>query len=141
MKKIFTLLFAVGMVAAVQAQPGSRDNRDTRPATDQRNDDRRFDNDHNADIKMNPYDRDLGYNDNGKFANERRLKMEIARINRDYDLRIQKVKNNFFMSRFEKQRQVRLLEQKRQQEIRMATMTSKKGNQNNGRGFPDNRRY
>jgi len=138
MKKIFTLLFAVGMVAIAQAQPGSRDNRDTRPATDQRNDDNRFGNDRDAGI-MNPYDRD--YNDNSKFANERRLKMEINRINREYDLKIQKVKNSFFMSRFEKQRQVRLLEQKRQQEIRMATLTSKKGKHNNGRDFPDNRRY
>src|SRR5689334_1823797 len=114
MKKIFTLLFAVGMVVVAQAQPGSRDNRDTRdtrPTTDQRNDDGRFDNDRDADIKMNPYDKDYGYNDNGynnngKFANDRRLKMEINRINREYDYKIQRVKNSFFMGRYEKQRQV-----------------------------------
>jgi hypothetical protein len=137
MKKIFTLLLAVGMVAVAQAQPGSRDTRDTRPV-EQRSDDDRFDDDR-FDIKMDPYDRDNG--NNSKFANERRMRMAISRINREYDIKIHKVKNSFYMSRFEKQRQVRFLEQQRQKELRMLMMTSKRGDHNRGRDFPDNRRY
>ena len=43
--------------------------------------------------------------------------MEIARINREYDSKIDRVRNNFFMFRFEKQRQIHWLQEQRQQEI------------------------
>ncbi len=146
MKKIFTLLFvAVGIASVAQAQPGSRDNRDNRDdrddrQTDQRNYDNGYDNDRD-DVRNIPYDREDRFDHNSRFASERRWRMAIHRINQEYDFRIQRVKNSYYMSRFEKQRKVHFLEQKRQQEIRMLLMTAKKGKHNNGRDFPDNRRY
>lgn len=136
MKKIFTLLFAVGMFTLAQAQPGSRDNRlnDRRenPPTDQRNQnyDQRNQNIDQRD-QNNRYDDNRGFVDfnfsfdndsrfgNNRFSNERKRDMQIARINREYDYRIQSVRNNFFMWRFEKERQIRFLMEQRQREIRM----------------------
>ena len=120
MKKIFTLLFAVGMFTMAQAQPGSRDNRQV----DQRNDQQ---NDQQFDRQMDQRDFNDGYDNNGfdksgryydKFSMEKRKRMEIARINQNFDYKIQRVKRNFFLSWFEKQRMIRSLEQQRQIEIR-----------------------
>ena len=55
--------------------------------------------------------------------------MEIAKINREYDKRIQKVKNSYFMSRWEKQRKIRFLQEQRQQEIKMVYAKFNKRNQ------------
>lgn len=118
MKKMFTLFLALGMLAVAQAQPGNRDNRQPNQRNDQR-DEPQFE---QKDLNFNDgYDND-GFDRNGryldKFSIERRMKMEIARINREYDYKIQKVKRNFFMNWFEKQRQIRFLEEQRQREIR-----------------------
>jgi hypothetical protein len=138
MKKILTLLFASGLFFMAEAQPGNRDFRqpdqrsdqqnyppnDQRnfPQNDQRNyqqnDQRDFNNGYDKTREPfynNPYDRDVRYDD--RFSMERRMKMEIARINQDYDFKIEKVKCNFFLSWWEKQRQIRYLEQQRQWEI------------------------
>ena len=164
MKKIFTLLFAVGMFTLAQAQPGSRDNRQTdrrdNPPTDQRNQnydqrnqttDQRNQNydqrnqtydqrDQSIDQRNQPYDQrnqNNSYDDNrgfvdfnfsfdndsrygnSRFSNERKRDMQIARINREYDYQIQSVRNNFFMWGYEKERQIRFLQEQRQREIRM----------------------
>jgi type II secretory pathway pseudopilin PulG len=142
MKKIFTLLFAVGMLAVVaQAQPGQRDNRqfDQRGSqqnnqqadqrgyqqndqrNNQQNDQRDFNNgfDKTKDpYYNNPYDKTVRYDD--RFSMERRMRTEIARINQEYDYKIEKVNCNFFLSRWEKQRQISFLEQQRQWEISRA---------------------
>jgi hypothetical protein len=128
MKKFFTLLFAVGMFTMAQAQPGSRDNRQNDQRNDQRNDqqnDQQYDQRNNR--QMDQRDFNDGYDNNGfdkngryfdKFSMEKRKRMEIARINQEFDYKIQKVKRTFFLSWFEKQRQIRSLEQQRQWEIR-----------------------
>jgi hypothetical protein len=164
MKKIFTLLFAAGMITMVQAQPGTRDNRpgDRRdiPTVDQR-DDKNFDQ-RDRDVVVvtnhNPWDNNddrFGNNDNqygnSKFGNERRMRMQIAQINREFDYKIERVRNSFFLSRWEKQRQMRFLEEQRQQEIRKVYFKFKYNRGNNDRGyndrgyndrdFPDNRHY
>lgn len=131
MKKIFTLLFAVGMIAAVQAQPGNRDNRqpDRRdnPSTGQRGADK-FDDDKSF-VSINvSFDHDDRFGNN-RISNERKRDMEIAKINREYDKRIQKVKNSYFMSRWEKQRKIRFLQEQRQQEIKMVYAKFNKRNQ------------
>ena len=127
MKKIFTLLFAVGMVAVVQAQTGSRDNRQF----DQRND-QQYDQRNTDQVDLNGifdngkividanfcFGNDRGFG-NSRILNERKRDMQIARINQMFDYKIQMVKRNFRMTWFEKQRLVRSLEQQRQQEIRM----------------------
>ncbi len=173
MKKIFTLLFTVGMFAVAQAQPGNRDNRpgDRRdlPPVDQRDDktfdqrdrDNQFDNNRDVVIiKHNPWDNNddrngnndyrYGNNDNrygsSNFANERRMRMQIAQINREFDYKTDRVRNSYFMSRWEKQRQLRSLEDQRQQEIRRVYFKFKYNRGNNDRGhndcdIPDRRHY
>ena len=134
MKKIFTLLFAVGMLAVVaQAQPGQRDNRQFDQRNDQRNDQQY---DQRNDQQNNQMDFDKGYdkgkvivetNDyferggryNDRFFMERKRDMMIERINREYDYKIQRVKRDFFLTWFEKQRQIRFLENERRWEISM----------------------
>lgn len=147
MKKIFTLFLALGMLAVAQAQPGSRDRRQDDQRNDQRNDqrddqqnERQFDQrDFNDGFDMDGFDRRGRYMD--KFSMEKRRKMEIARINRIYDFRIQRVQRNFYMSRWEKHRQIRFLEQQRQQEIRMIFVkySDHKGRRHDR--YDDNGRY
>ena len=130
MKKIFTLLFTVALFSAAQGQNGSRENRDNRQ-TDRRNDNNRDDDERDDDerdvvVNHNPYDDnddDCYRNDdrygNSRFSNERKMKMQIARINQEFDYKIQRVRNNYYMSRWEKQRQIHSLEDQRQREIRI----------------------
>lgn len=141
MKKIFTLLFAVGMFSLAQAQPGQRDNRDFGQRNDQRND-QRYDqqNDQQYDQQNDQrYDQDgfdKGYdkgrfireNDDffgrdsrsvSRFSMERKMRERIANINHEYDHQVQDVKRNFRMPWYEKQRQIHNLDHQRQWEIRM----------------------
>jgi len=136
MKKIFTLLVAVGLLtAAANAQTGSRDNRDRPqfdpkniPQTDQR-DNRQYD--QRNDQQNDQWDRNNGYNDdryyNANDFSRGGMQMQVARINRKYDLQAQRVKNDFFMRRFEKMRLLRSIEAQRQQEIRMLYARAGKG--------------
>ena len=143
MKKIFTLLFAVGMLAAAQAQPGNRDNRqpDRRDnAPIDRQDDGRFDNDKSFIAINVSFDNDDRFG-NSRFSNERKRDMEIAKINREYDYRIQRVKNNYFMSRWEKQRRISFLQEQRQQEIRMVYAKFNNRNKHDKRYDRDDNRY
>ena len=135
MKKIFTLLVAVGFITAINAQTGSRsrDNRDTRDQqTDQRG--------NNRDVVVNDgrYDNDDRYNNAGSYNGN--TKMQIAQVNRKYDFKIQKVKNDYFMRRNEKMRVIRSLEAQRQQEIRMLYARNNKKGQHD-RGYDSNHRY
>lgn len=121
MKKIFTLLVAVGMFTLAEAQPGTRDNRQpdqrNNQQTDQRDYNNGYGNQKDITINHNPYDKDDRYG-NDRFSMERKRDMEIAGINREYDYKIQRVRNNFFMGRYEKERQIRFLQEQRQREIR-----------------------
>jgi hypothetical protein len=135
MKKIFTLLVAVGFITAINAQTGSRtrDNRDTRDQqTDQRG--------NNRDVVVNDgrYDNDDRYNNAGSYNGN--IKMQIAQVNRKYDFKIQKVKNDYFMRRNEKMRVIRSLEAQRQQEVRMLYARNNKKGQHD-RGYDSNHRY
>ncbi|MFZ9386378.1 MAG: hypothetical protein ACO25B_00730 [Chitinophagaceae bacterium] len=122
MKKIYTLLLSVGMLSLAQAQPGVRDQR-----FPDRRDDRVFI-DRTDDSRYDDYRDDFDHaNRSGihdRFAErrlmlERRKNMEIARIQQDYDFRIQLVSLNFFLSRWEKQRKIEFLEEQCRREIRM----------------------
>jgi hypothetical protein len=126
MKRIFTLLFALGTIAAVQAQPGQRNNRDFDDRKDNArviikdNDD--FDNGYRNDgidngYRNNGFDKSCRSDD--RFSPERKIAMEVAQINREYDYKIQMVWNNYFMSRFVKYRKIDQLEEERRWEIRM----------------------
>jgi hypothetical protein len=141
MKKIFTLLVAVGMFTLAQAQPGSRDNRQTDQRNNQQTDQRDYNKGYGYEkeitVNHNPYDKDDRYGNSG-FGDERSMNMQIAQINRDFDYKIQRVRNSFFMNRWDKQRQIRFLEDQRQQEIRFVYMKFKNRNRYNDH---DNRRY
>jgi len=138
MKKIFTLLVAVGFLTAMNAQTGSRD-RDNRDTRDQRTDQR--DNNNGKDVIINDgrYDNDDRFDNNFGSYNGN-IRMQIAKVNRKYDLKIQRVKNDFFMRRFEKMRMIRSLEAQRQQEIRMLYARNNKKGQHD-RGYDSNHRY
>jgi len=149
MKKIFTLLFALGLLtAAANAQQGSRDNRD-KPQYDQRNPqqngqrdngqydqrnsqpgqwdhqyDQRNDHQNSQWDKNNDYSngRDMNWNNDHYRSNDfygKSIEMQIAQINRKYDFQVRQVRNDFFMRRFEKMRTLRFLDEQRQQDIRM----------------------
>lgn len=116
MKTIFTLVCALGLITAVQAQDRRGDNRDDRQPepginwpTDQRGFDRGYSNDQ--------YDKDIRFMKVNPGMH-RKIAKQLAAIDREFDYKIQRVRNNFYMSRWEKQRQVRFLEMQRQQEIR-----------------------
>ena len=136
MKKIFTLLVAVGFITAINAQTGSRD-RDNRDTRDQQTDQRV---NNNKDVVRNDgrYDNDDRYNNTGSYNGN--IRMQIAQVNRKYDFKIQRVKNDHFMRRNEKMRMIRSLEAQRQQEIRMLyTRSNKKGQHD--RGYDSNHHY
>ena len=117
MKKIFTLLFAVGMISVAQAQYDQR----SYPQNDQRN---YSQNDQWKNQQNDQRGFDKSYSNDGRFDNknfsfDKGRDMEIARINQKYDFKIQMVMRNFFMGRYEKKRQIYFLQEQRQREISM----------------------
>jgi hypothetical protein len=137
MKKIFTLLFAVGFLTAINAQSGSRDNRDNRD-NQQRG---QWSNNQERDVVGNNSRYDNGDRSDNNFGSyDGNIKMQIARINQKYDFKIQKVRNDFFMRRFEKMKMIRSLEEQRKQEIRMVYARSSRWGQHD-RGYDSNHRY
>jgi len=136
MKKIFTLLVAVGFITAINAQTGSRD-RDNRDTRDQQTDQRG--NSKGVVVNDGRYDNDDRF-DNNTGSYNGNIRMQIAQVNRKYDFKIQKVRNDYFMRRNEKMRVIRSLEAQRQQEIRMLYARNNKKGQHD-RGYDSNHRY
>lgn len=93
MKKVFVLLFSLGIVAAASAQYGHYDY--GRP-------------DVRVGVRVGP---DYRYD---RFSYERR----VAEINREFDTRIWNVQRNPFMSRHEKRKAIRELNWQRDQRLR-----------------------
>src|SRR6266513_6047675 len=158
MKKIFTLLFALGFLAAANAQTGSRDTRDNQqydPRVDQRSgqwDNHQYDQrnaqqngqwdntngySNGRDIVRN----DGRYNSDDRFNNSNSIEMQIARINHKYDFQVRQVQYSFFMGRYEKMRMIRSLEAQRQQEIRMVYAQSSNRYRHHDWDHDSNRRY
>ncbi|MEO5945176.1 MAG: hypothetical protein ABIP79_00055 [Chitinophagaceae bacterium] len=99
MKRIFSLLVAIGFLVAADAQPATRNSRSSVGA--------------NVSVNNRPVQ-------NNQFAADRRLREEIVRINIQYDRKIYQLKNDYYMNRGQKLYTVRKLEQQRQFEIRRA---------------------
>lgn len=97
MKRVFTLLVALGLLAAADAQRGVRSTRGTVGV--------------NVSITGNN-----GYQQS-QFSADRMLREQIFRINQNYDRKIQYVKFNRHMRHTVKIRKIRKLEQQRQREI------------------------
>lgn len=108
MKKIFTLVAALGIFAIAQAQSDYRDHRQS--------DQRGYNNDNNTYYNNGYRDNDRRF-DNNNFAFDKDRMIE--RINREYSEKIERVRHSFFMSWREKRREISFLEAQRQQEIRM----------------------
>ena len=105
MKKIFTLLFTTTMLSTAFAQYGQKDQRD-----------RGRDNDVYA--SNNNRDKDHYGKGYGTYVFTAREKnMQIDQIAREYNYRIQSVKNKPFMAWFQKKRQIANLEAQRDAEI------------------------
>lgn len=144
MKKIITLLFSATMFASVFAQYGSgKDQRDNGYGN---NNNSKNGCGNNAGAGNNGYSnsgcgsngnsncekgKDVVYNDgrnkDNNFFNPRARDMQIAQINRDYDRKIQIVKNKFFMPRFRKEQVIYRLEDQRREEISMLVIKYNKG--------------
>ena len=104
MKKIFTLLAAVCLSTSIFAQYQG-DQKGYGKGNDVAYNDR--------------YKKDDGrFNDHDNFG-KRGIEMKVAAINRDYDQRIERVRSNWFMNRFKKERIINNLEDQRRTEIRM----------------------
>lgn len=99
MKRIFSLLVAMGFLVAADAQPANRSGRSRVGA--------------NVSVNNRPVQ-------NNQFGADRRLREEIIRINIQYDRKIHQVKNDYYMNRGQKLRTFRKLEQQRQMEVRRA---------------------
>ena len=102
MKTIFTLLFTMAMFSTTFAQYGQRD-RNKNNDVYVSNDNWGYDH-HNKNY--------VGY-----IFTPRERDMQITQINREYEFRIQSVKNKPFMGWFQKKRIINNLEAQRDEEI------------------------
>ena len=106
MKKILTLLIALGAIASVEAQSSRfpSDRGDSRDVILGQNNDRGYDNSrYNNGYNFTPRERD----------------QQIDRINRDYDLRVRQVERDRWMRSYEKRMKIQRLEDQKRDEIRI----------------------
>lgn len=102
MKKIFILALSLGVLTTSFAQ----DRRGSEKA-----------NSRDVILGHKSPAKDKSMNDKNIGFNNRERDSEINRINRDYELKIQKVKNNRSLRSVEKNRRIKMLEQQCSQEI------------------------
>lgn len=106
MKKIFTLLVSIAMLSTAFAQFGQKGQRDY---------------DNSKDVAVNDFshrpDKTDDWYRGEYYFTPRERDIEIARINREYDYRIQSVKNRLFMNGFQKRLQISYLQNQREKEI------------------------
>ena len=107
MKKFLVLLMAVFTVSAAFSQNYQRDYRSNRSQT--------------VVTYRDGYhtrSQNNGYYDNGRNYNESYRRAEIARINRDYDQRVNRYRNNRYMNSIERERRIREMEYERNQRLK-----------------------
>lgn len=119
MKRIFTLLFASTMLSTAFAQYGQSGQQQRGKdvyAHNSNRDNNRYDDNYSRDDKN--YGRDNRGFDRGAYTFTLREKdMQIARIYREYDYKIQSVKARNFMSWYQKKRLINDLQNQRDNEI------------------------
>lgn len=99
MKKVFALVFALGTITAVFAQGG-------------------YGRDESRTVIIGQPNRTVyDHNNNGNYYGMDR-QAQIDRINQEYNWRIQQVEHDRYLRRSERKRQVRFLENERDQRIR-----------------------
>lgn len=124
MKKIFTLLFTAAILTSAFAQYDSKDE---------------WGKNGNDDVFAkngnDKHDKDGGGYGSYYFT-PRERDMQIAQINREYEYRIQSVRNKFFMSWYQKKCQIEVLKDQREREIRMVyAKFNDRRNRYNDRGY------
>ena len=115
MKKIFTLLVSVTLVASAFAQYKGGGDKD-------------FGNKGKDMVYGDGYKKDYGRHDNYYSYSTRERDMQIAQINRQYDWKIQDVSRRFFIPRFKKEQMIRQINDQRNDEIRMVYAKFSMGN-------------
>lgn len=125
MKKIFTLLFAVGSITFVSAQPGTRG----------RSEDDRFAKTHSAGTSHDYGKNNPGYESSSFSVRERDA--QLRKINWEFDRKVSAVKMNRRLRNSEKSWQLRMLEKQRAEEIRQVHIRFEKNRRNTG----SSRRY
>lgn len=111
MKKVFTLVAAIGLFLAADAQPMRH--------------------------RTAPVQVTIASTQHSSFAADYRLRAELNRINNKYDRKVDQVRRSFFMRPAVKASKVRSLERQRQREIDKAF---RKFGRNSRYDYP-NRRY
>ena len=124
MKKVFTLIFALGAVTAVFAQGGYNHRDESRDVILGQG---------NRNVYNN---NDRGYN-NGYYSIRDR-DAQIDRIRREYNWRIESVQRDRYLRKAEKKRQIRSLENERDARIRDLI---ERYNYNNNRNYKTRGRY
>lgn len=112
MKKIFTLLFSTALLSTAFAQYGQKDQKDNGRdvyASNAGRDNDRHDNDFGKGGR--------GYERGTYVFTLREKNMQIEQIYREYNYKIQSVKNKPFMAWFQKKRMIDNLEAQRAAEI------------------------
>ncbi len=108
MKKIFTLLVSAFIVGSAFAQYDQGNQKGYG---------------HGNDMVYNSNDSWKHKKDHDSYSfSKRERDMQIAQINREYDYKIEAVKNRYFMSRYRKERIINELQDQRKEEIRNVWM-------------------
>lgn len=131
MKKIYTLIAAAVITTSAIAQLGNGNQN-------------AYDRDRDVAFNNTPYnhdngryDRDNDYRDdrrNGRYA-WREREMQIARINNEYDRKIESVRRNWLMSRYKRERWIASLEDQRRDEIRSVYIRYRMSDRQNDRDY------
>jgi hypothetical protein len=119
MKKIFTLLFSLGILTSVFAQS---DYGYSRRGGDDRNYNAQYGNNDNGYNRGNTnygnYDHHAAY-DNGRYYNhDRDRQYQIDQVNRDYDRRIDVYRRDRSINDYERSRRIQMMERERNERVR-----------------------
>jgi hypothetical protein len=129
MKKIYTLMVAIGLVGLASAQQGNQKS----ISFNQEKDDLKKT--VNSPSKQSSFDKGKTSAYETYSFSAREKDAQIQRINREYDQKISAVKRNWRLKTQEKSKQIRMLENQRSQEIKEVQLRWEKSNhRNNGKG-------
>lgn len=143
MKKTCTFFAAVFLMVSVAAAQNNNHQRDNNNEDDnygngnQQRDNNYGNNPHDAGNNNNHYWHNGDRNRKDYNFAEREKDIQIAQINREYNNRIQSVRNKFFMGRYQKERIINSLQFQRQEEIRSVMINFNR--RDNGYGRRNNR--
>jgi hypothetical protein len=133
MKKILILLIAVSAFATVHAQ--SREET-RRVILGERKDNGTYDNRNDRDVVLGRNGNDRN---NGEYSNDRRY--QVDQVNREYDNKINSIRNNPHLNGGEKERVIRQLEQDRQRRIAEINRNNNDRYDRNDRRYDRDERY